>query len=109
MEMVIERFDIFLVRLDPVAGSETAKTRSCVVVSPNELKRAIATVIIAPMTTTQRDWPTRIKINFQGKTGEIALDQVRTVDKIRLVKRLGELDSETADAVLDTLGELFAP
>ena len=107
--MVVERFDIFLVRLDPVAGSETAKTRPCVVVSPNELNRAIATVIIAPMTTTQRGWPTRIKIHFQGKPGEIALDQIRTVDKIRLVKRLGELDSETADAVLDALGELFAP
>jgi mRNA interferase MazF len=109
MEMVIERFDIFLVRLDPVAGSETSKTRPCVIVSPNELNRSIATVIIAPMTTTQRGWPTRVKINFQGKNGEIALDQIRTVDKIRLVKRLGELDSKTADVVLDTLGELFAP
>ena len=107
--MVIERFDIFVVRLDPVAGSETAKTRPCVIVSPNELNRAIATVIIAPMTTTQRGWPTRIEVAFQGKTGEIALDQVRTVDKVRLVKKLGSLDSRTADAVLDALGELFAP
>ncbi len=107
--MVIERFDIFVVRLDPVAGSETAKTRPCIIVSPNELNRAIATVIIAPMTTTQRGWPTRIEVAFQGKTGEIALDQVRTVDKVRLVKKLGSLDSRTADAVLDALGELFAP
>jgi mRNA interferase MazF len=109
MGMVIERFDIFVVRLDPVAGSETAKTRPCIIVSPNELNRAIATVIIAPMTTTQRGWPTRIEVTFQGKTGEIALDQVRTVDKVRLVKKLGSLDSRTADAVLDALGELFAP
>jgi mRNA interferase MazF len=109
MGMVIERFDIFVVRLDPVAGSETAKTRPCVIVSPNELTRAIATVIIAPMTTTQRGWPTRIEVTFQGKTGEIALDQVRAVDKVRLVKKLGSLDSRTADAVLDALGELFAP
>jgi len=107
--MVTERFNIFLVRLDPTAGVETAKTRPCVVVSPDELNRAVATVIIAPMTTTRRGWPTRVEITFQGKTGEIALDQIRAVDKSRLGKRLGKLDSETADAVLATLGELFAP
>jgi mRNA interferase MazF len=108
MAMVIERFNIFLVRLDPVSGAETAKTRPCVIVSPDELNRAIATVIIAPMTTVRRGWPTRVEITFQGKTGEIALDQIRAVDKSRLVKRLGKLNSETAEAVLNTLGELFA-
>ena len=107
--MVIERFSIFLVKLDPTTGAEAAKTRPCVVVSPNELNRAIATVIIAPMTTTRRGWPTRVGITFQGKTGEIALDQIRAVDKTRLVRRLGRLDAETASAVLDSLGELFAP
>ncbi len=107
--MVTERFNIFLVRLDPTAGAETAKTRPCVIVSPEELNRAVSTVIIAPMTTTQRGWPTRVEISFQGKTGEIALDQIRAVDKSRLVKRLGKLDSKTADAVLGTLGTLFAP
>ena len=106
--MVIERFNIFLVRLDPTTGAETAKTRPCVVVSPNELNHAVSTVIIAPMTTVQRGWPTRVEVTFQNKTGEIALDQIRAVDKSRLVKRLGKLDSETADAVLDTLGEMFA-
>lgn len=106
--MVIERFNIFLVRLDPATGAETAKTRPCVVVSPDELNRAVSTVIIAPMTTVQRGWPTRVAVTFQGKTGEIALDQIRAVDKIRLVKRLGKLDSATADAVIDTLGEMFA-
>jgi mRNA interferase MazF len=109
MEMVIGRFDIFLVQLDPTTGAETAKTRPCVVVSPDELNRSVSTVIIAPMTSVRRGWPTRVEINFQGKAGEIALDQIRTVDKIQLVKRLGHLDAETADAVLDTLGELFAP
>jgi mRNA interferase MazF len=109
MAMVTERFNIFLVRLDPTAGAETAKTRPCVIVSPDELNRAVSTVIIAPMTTTQRGWPTRVEISFQGKTGEIALDQIRAVDKSRLVKRLGKLDSKTADAVLGTLGTLFAP
>jgi mRNA interferase MazF len=107
--MVIERFGIFLVRFDPAAGAETAKTRPCVVVSPDELNRSVATVIIAPMTSVRRGWPTRIEIHFQGKPGEIALDQIRAVDKIRPVKRLGKLDSATASAVLDTLGELFAP
>ena len=107
--MVIERFHIFLVRLDPATGAETAKTRPCVVVSPDELNRAIATVIIAPMTTVRRGWPTRIEVAFQNKTGEIALDQIRAVDKSRLVKRLGKLDAATADLVIDTLGELFAP
>ena len=100
--MVIERFQVFLVQLDPATGAETAKTRPCVVVSPDELNRAVATVIIAPMTTVCRHWPTRVAVAFQGKSGEIALDQIRTVDKTRLVKRLGKLDNATADAVLDT-------
>ena len=107
--MVMERFDIFLVRLDPATGAETAKTRPAVIISPNELNRAVSTVIIAPMTSVRRGWPTRVEILFQSKAGEIALDQLRTVDKVRLVKRLGHLDDATADAVLDTLGELFAP
>jgi len=107
--MVIERFGILLVRLDPTTGAETAKTRPCVVISPNELNRTVATVIVAPMTTVRRGWPTRVGIIFQGKAGEIALDQLRAVDKSRLVKRLGRLDPETANAVMDTLGELFAP
>lgn len=107
--MVIERFQIFLVQLDPATGAETAKTRPCAVVSPDELNRAVSTVIIAPMTTVQRGWPTRVAVTFQGKSGEIALDQIRAVDKVRLVKRIGKLDAATADAVLDTLGEMFAP
>ena len=107
--MVIERFQVFLVQLDPSTGAETAKTRPRAVVSPDELNRAVSTVIIAPMTTVQRGWPTRVDVTFQGKTGEIALDQIRAVDKSRLVKRLGKLDTKTANAVLDTLGEMFAP
>ena len=107
--MVTGRFNIFLVRLDPTAGAETAKTRPGVVVSPDKLNRTVSTVIIAPMTTVRRGWPTRVNITFQDKTGEIALDQIRAVDKSRLVKQLGKLDSETAKSVLDALGELFAP
>jgi mRNA interferase MazF len=109
MAVAIDRFAIFLVKLDPTTGAETAKTRPCVIVSPNELNRSLATVIIAPMTTVRRGWPTRIQIEFQGKAGEIALDQIRAVDKTRLVKRLGRLERSSATMVLDTLGELFAP
>jgi mRNA interferase MazF len=109
MAMVIERFNIFLVRLDPATGAETAKTRPCVVISANSLNQAVSTAIIAPMTTVRRGWPTRIEINFQNKTGEIALDQIRAVDKSRLVKRLGKLDARTAGLVLATLGKMFAP
>lgn len=107
--MVVERFQVFLARLDPVTGAETAQTRPCAVVSPDESNRAVSTVIIAPMTTVCRGWPTRVEVAFQGKTSEIALDRIRAVDKSRLVKRLGKLNSEMASAVLDTLGELFAP
>ena len=82
--MVTERFNVFLVRLDPTAGAETAKTRPCVVVSPDKLNQAVSTVIIAPMTTVRRGWATRVEITFQGKTGEIALDQIGAVEKLRL-------------------------
>jgi mRNA interferase MazF len=109
MAVVIQRFGIFLVKLDPATGAETAKTRPCLIVSPDELNRSLATVIIAPMTTVRRGWPTRIQMTFQGKTGEIALDQIRTVDKTRLIKRLGKLEGETGAVVLDALGEMFAP
>ena len=107
--MVIGRFSIFLAKLDPVTGAETAKTRPCLIISPNELNRSLATVIIAPLTTARRGWPTRVPVAFQGKEGEIALDQIRTIDKVRLVKRLGTLESGTAAEVLDSLGEMFAP
>ena len=106
---MIERFAVFLVSLDPVVGAETAKTRPCVVVSPDDMNDALSTVIIAPMTTVRRHWPTRPAVSFQGKTGEIALDQIRTVDKTRLVKRLGKIDQSAATEVLETLAEMFAP
>jgi mRNA interferase MazF len=105
--MVIERFSVYLVRLDPTIGVETGKTRPCVVVSPNELNRAVNTV--TPMTTVRRGWPSRIAVLFQRKSGEIALDQIRAIDKTRLVKKLGKLDDITAEATLDCLGEIFAP
>ena len=105
--MVVRRFDVWLVTLDPTVGSEIRKTRPALVVSPDEMNTHIATVIIAPMTTKGRNYPTRVPCTFQGKSGEVVLDQLRTVDKTRLVKRLGAVDARTSDAVLDTLAEMF--
>lgn len=108
MGMVAKRFDVFLVNLDPTIGNEIQKTRPCIVVSPDEMNRYISTVIIAPMTTKGRAYPTRIICQFQGKNGQIILDQIRTVDKSRLVKKIGQIAQNEQRAVLDTLAEMFA-
>ncbi|MGL5034110.1 MAG: type II toxin-antitoxin system PemK/MazF family toxin [Microcystaceae cyanobacterium] len=108
MGLVVKRFDVFLVNLDPTIGSEIQKTRPCVVISPNEINRNIATVIIAPMTTKGKNYPTRITCQFQGKEGQIVLDQIRTIDKTRLVKKLGQISLEEQKTVLNTLAEMFA-
>ena len=108
MGMVVRRFDVFLVNLDPTIGSEIQKTRPCLVLSPDEMNRWIRTVIVAPMTTKGRNYPTRINCRFQEKDGQIVLDQIRTVDKARLVQKLGVLDAETQREVLATLAEMFA-
>jgi mRNA interferase MazF len=109
MAMVIKRFEVHLINLDPTIGGEIKKTRPCVVVSPDEMNRHIQTVIIAPMTTQGRPYPTRVPCRFQGKQGQITLDQIRTVDKIRLVKKLGRIDAQAQSAVLSVLAEMFAP
>jgi mRNA interferase MazF len=109
MALVASRFDVHLVRLDPTVGREIGKVRPCLIISPGEMNRHIDTVIVAPMTTQGRAYPTRVPVRFQKKTGQIVLDQIRTVDKIRLVKRLGTINKPTADKVLATLGEMFAP
>lgn len=105
--MVIKRFDVFLVNLDPSVGSEIQKTRPCVVVSPDESNRHIATVIIAPMTTRGTTYPTRVPCKFQGKEGQIVLDQIRTVDKVRLPRRLSRLSPTEQKQVLAVLAEMF--
>lgn len=106
--MVVERFDIFLVNLDPTIGSEIKKTRPCVIISPDEMNRWIRTVIIAPMTTKGRPYPTRVACQFQGKEGQIVLDQIRTVDKTRLVRKLGRLKDSEQSQVFMVLAEMFA-
>src|SRR5215813_8438862 len=109
MAMVIKRFEVHLINLDPTIGGENKKTRPCVVVSPDEMNRHIQTVIIAPVTTQGRPYPTRVPCRFQGKQGQITLDQIRTVDKLRLVKKLGRIDTQAQSAVLSVLAEMFAP
>ena len=105
----VVRFDVVLVQLDPTRGSEMRKTRPCVVISPDEMNQALRTAVVAPMTTQGHAYPWRVSVTFGGKHGRIALDQVRTVDRERLVRRQGKLDSATAHRVLDTLAEMFAP
>ena len=107
--MVAKRFEIYLVNLDPTVGKEIKKTRPAVVISPDEMNRHIGTVIIAPMTTKSHEYPTRVGCKFQKKQGWVVLDQIRTVDKRRLLKRLGRVDQETQDEVLATLVTMFAP
>jgi len=106
--MVVQRFEVYLVNLDPTIGREIQKTRPCLVISPDEMNKFIGTVIVAPITTKGRAYPTRIACHFQGKTGQIVLDQIRTVDKPRLVKRLGAISTDEQKAVLTALAEMFA-
>lgn len=103
------QFDVYLVPLDPTVASEIQKTRPCVIISPNVMNVSIATVIIAPLTSAKRLYPTRVPCRFHGRNGQVALDQLRTVDKTRLVKRLGKLEVEASKQILQTLVEMFTP
>lgn len=107
--MVINRSEVYLVDLDPTVGSEIQKTRPCLVVSPDEMNHFIRTVIVAPLTTRGRPYPTRVACRFEGAKGQVVLDQIRTVDSSRLVRKLGAIDAETMTAVLSTLQEMFSP
>ena len=106
--MVVNRFDVYLINLDPTVGSEIQKTRPCLIISPDEMNRYIRTVIIAPMTTAGRDYPTRVPCTFKKKKGHIVLDQIRTMDKVRLIKKLGTIDSKVQLEVVKVLQRLFA-
>ncbi|AMR27461.1 transcriptional regulator [Hymenobacter psoromatis] len=102
-----QRFEVWLVNLDPTQGSEINKTRPCVVISPDELNRHLRTVTITALTSSQRAYPSRVDCKFQGKAGQVALDHIRSVDKTRLVRKLGALEAVTAQAVCARLVELF--
>jgi len=105
----VSRFDVFLVDLDPTIGSEIRKSRPCVVVSPDEMNRYVRTVVVAPLTTSGRPYPSREQTHFAGKDGQVVIDQLRTVDKGRLAQRLGALEPREAATVLEVLREFFAP
>jgi len=106
--MVIERFDVYLVILDPTVGSEIQKTRPCVIISPDEINRHIASVIVTPMRTKGRSYPTRVACTFQVKEGQVVLDQICTVDKLRMARKLGRLKVESQREVLSVLAEMFS-
>ena len=105
---MVARGEVWLVTLDPTVGSEIHKTRPCLIISPPEMHDYLRTVIVAPMTTQGRPAPYRIAVTFRGKRGLILLDQVRTLDKIRLVKRLASISSATLATTLKTLQQVFA-
>ena len=106
--MVVKRFDVYLINLDPTVGQEIKKTRPCLIISPDEMNKFLSTVIIAPMTTKGRNYPSRISCQFDGKEGQIILDQIRTIDKNRIIKKLGTIEKPTQKEVLATLSELFS-
>ena len=103
----INQYDIIIVNLEPTIGSEIKKIRPCVVISPNEMNLYLNTIVVAPMTTTLKKYPTRIGITFEGKEGWIAIDQIRTIDVKRVVKTVGRIDSEIMTKVKDVIREAF--
>jgi len=108
MEMVIKRFEIYLINLDPTIGSEIRKTRPCLIVSPDEINNNLNTLIIAPLTSVKKNYPTRVDCKFKNKSGQIVLDQIRTIDKKRLIKKLGEVNPGIQIRVLETLNKIFS-
>jgi mRNA interferase MazF len=105
--MVVNQYEVHLIDLDPTKGHELQKTRPCLIISPDEMNRNIGTVIIAPMTTKSHNYPTRVELEFQGKNGWIVLDQIRTVDKTRLIKKLGTIEEKTIQEVKNVLREML--
>jgi len=104
----MKRFDVYLINLDPTVGKEIKKTRPCLIISPDEMNDNISTIIVAPMTTRIRKYPSRVICRFQSTKGQVVLDQIRTVDKIRLIKRLGKIDNKSQINVIKILQEMFS-
>ena len=105
--MEIKQYDVFLITLDPTIGHEIKKSRPCVILSPDEMNQYISTVIIAPMTSKSHPYPTRIHVKFREKSGWIVLDQIRTVDKRRLIKNLGKIDRSTINSIKSAIKEML--
>jgi mRNA interferase MazF len=106
--MEVKQFDVYLINLEPTVGHEINKTRPCLIISPNEMNRFISTIIVAPMTTKGKNYPTRVTCVFQGKKGQVVLDQIRTIDKERLVTKLGTISGNVQKSILETLQEMFS-
>ena len=105
--MVVQRTEVWLVNLDPAIGREIGRSRPCVILSPDEANRHLQTVTAAPLTSTIKSWPTRVDCQFDGRSGQIAIDQIRAIDKAQLIKRLGRLDAEIIGRLFQTLDEYF--
>lgn len=105
--MVIKQYEVYLISLDPAIGHEIKKARPCVIISPDEMNKNISTVIIAPMTTQSLFYPTRIPLKFTGKEAWIVLDQLRTVDRKRLIKKLGEIEQKIINQVKPIIKEML--
>lgn len=105
--MVVNRFDVCLIKLDPTVGSEIKNIRPCLIISPDEMNHNIRTIIVAPMTTAGKDYPTRVPCTFKRKKGQIVLDQIRTIDKTRIIKKLGTIGPKTQIEVISVLQQLF--
>jgi len=106
---MVKRGEVWLAALDPTVGSEIQKTRPCLIISPDELNAHLRTAVVAPMTTGSRSAPFRVPIHFKGRDGLVLPDQIRTLEKARLVKRMGRTDAGTMAAVLQVLASMFAP
>ena len=105
--MGVKQYEVVLVNLDPTLGSEIRKTRPCVVISPDELNRNLRTLVIAPMTTNLRNYPTRVKIKFEGKEGRIAIDQIRTIDSRRIMKKIGKIKTDEIKNVKEVIRQTY--
>ncbi len=106
--MEYQRFEVYLVILDPTVGSEIKKTRPCIIISPNEMNNHISTVIIAPLTSRLRNYPTRVPCKVEGKQGQVVLDQIRTVDKSRLIKKITTISKPVQNKITSKLLEMFS-
>ena len=105
--MDLSQYQIVLVNLDPTIGSEIKKTRPCVIISPNEMNKHLRTIAVAPMTTKSKNYPTRIQVKHDGKTDWVVIDQIRTIDKQRMIKVLGELSNPEIKEIKSVLKETF--
>ncbi|AUD01207.1 type II toxin-antitoxin system PemK/MazF family toxin [Spirosoma pollinicola] len=108
MAVVVARFDVWLVSLDPTKGSEIAKTRPCIVISPDSVNKYLNTVMVAPLTSTRKPYPTRVDCQFDNRDGQVTLDQARSVDKLRLIKKIGQLDEAINQKICATLVAMFS-